>query len=151
MISDEIYEVISQPQCEGGVFSMGLTYFGHPVACRAALANVAIMEREGLLPHAAKMGSVFQTAGHELKNLPHVADVRGMGLMLAVDLMQDPDTRTPFPVAARVGERVFKACVEAGVIVRPVGDRIILSPPLIIDNTQVEEIFGTLRRVIAAL
>ncbi len=144
LISDEIYEVISQPQCEGGVFSMGLTYFGHPVACRAALTNIAIMEREGLLANARTVGGKLQSDAKRLLELPHVGDVRGHGLMMAVDLVGDKSARTPLPMSAKAGETVFRKCAEAGVIVRPVGDRIILSPPLIIDAAQAGQIVSTL-------
>ena len=136
LISDEIYEVISRPQCEGGVFSMGLTYFGHPVACAAALKNIEIMERESLLQNAATVGGFFQSDAQRLRNLPCVGDVRGKGLMLAVDLVADKATKAPLPVSAKAGERVFKKCVENGVIVRPVGDRIVLSPPIIVSTDQ---------------
>lgn len=148
LISDKVYEVISRPQCEGGVFSMGLTYFGHPLACRAALTNIEIIEREGLLRHAREMGDYFQQAATALCDLEHVGDVRGHGLMMAVDLMADKDDKAPFPVSAQAGAHVFKACVERGLIVRPVGDRIVLSPPLIIDRSQVDQIVATLRESI---
>ncbi|MDE0347864.1 MAG: aminotransferase [Boseongicola sp.] len=140
LISDEIYEVISRPQCEGGVFSMGLTYFGHPVACAAALKNIEIMERESLLPNSATVGEFFQSDAQRLCNLPYVGDVRGKGLMLAVDLVADKASKAPLPVNARAGERVFKKCVDNGVIVRPIGDRIVLSPPIIISTDQCSEI-----------
>lgn len=136
LISDEIYEVISKPQCEGGVFSMGLTYFGHPVACRAALTNIAIMERENLLGNARTSGEALQSGAKRLLDLPHVGDVRGHGLMMAVDLVGDKQAKTPLPGSAKAGETVFRKCAERGVIVRPVGDRIILSPPLIISEEE---------------
>lgn len=150
LISDEIYDVISQPQCEGGVFSMGLTYFGHPLACRAALTNIDIIAREGLLGHAKTLGDYFQETAQSLSDLPHVGDVRGHGLMLAVDLMADKDSKTPFPVSTHAGGHIFKACVDKGLIVRPVGDRIVLSPPLIIDHAQVDQIVDTLHQTIKA-
>lgn len=151
LISDEIYEVISRPQCEGGVFSMGLTYFGHPLACRAALKNVEIMERDGLLPHAKTMGAYFQSKLSALIGLDHVGDVRGQGLMLAVDLLEDVESKTPFGVSAHAGHRVFQSCVSEGLIVRPVGDRIVLSPPLIIQEEEVDRIFETLKSAITQL
>lgn len=93
LISDEIYEVISKPQCEGGVFSTGLTYFGHPVACRAALKNIEIMESENLLGNVREVWPYFQETAQSLMNLPLVGDVRGQGLMLAVDLVVDKKTK----------------------------------------------------------
>jgi adenosylmethionine-8-amino-7-oxononanoate aminotransferase len=151
LISDEIYDVISQPQCEGGVFSMGLTYFGHPVACRAALENIAIIEREDILNHAHKMGTYFQQKLKSLSDMPHVGDVRGQGLMLAIDLMEDVEAKRPFDVSAHAGARVFEACVNEGLIVRPVGDRIVLSPPLILNESHVDQITATLSKALAGL
>ncbi len=149
LISDEIYEVISKPQCEGGVFSMGLTYFGHPVACRAALKNIEIMEKENLLGNAADVGPYLQQSAQSLLNSPLVGDVRGDGLMLAVDLVADKRTKAPMPVSAKTGDRVFRKCVEKGVIVRPVGDRIVLSPPIIIDKVQIDTIVATLSEALS--
>ncbi len=93
LIFDEIYDVISRPQCEGGVFSMGLTYFGHPVACATALKNVEIIEREGLLGNAHAVGAYMQASGQGLRDLPMVGDMRGHGVMMAVDLVADKTTR----------------------------------------------------------
>ena len=144
LISDEIYEVISRPQCEGGVFSMGLTYFGHPVACAAALENIAIMERENLLANAAASGAHLQKAAKALSSLEIVGDVRGHGLMLGVDLVSDKRTKTPMPVAANAAERIFSGCVDRGVIVRPVGSRIVVSPPLVISTAQCDQIVSAM-------
>ncbi|XXK35862.1 aminotransferase [Rhodobacteraceae bacterium nBUS_22] len=149
LISDEIYEVISQPQCEGGVFSMGLTYFGHPVACRAALKNIEIMGNEGLLNNAKEVGRYLQSSAQSLMNSPLVGDVRGHGLMLAVDLVASKKTKGPFPVTQKTGDRVFRKCAEKGVIVRPVGDRIVLSPPIIIDKQQIDTIVSTISEALS--
>ena len=151
LISDEIYEVISRPQCEGGVFSMGLTYFGHPVACRAALKNIEIIERETLLKNTREVGRLFQQMGRQLMSLDHVGDVRGMGLMLAVDLVKDKASKTPFPQSAGVADRVFRKCLDALLIVRPVGDRIILSPPLIINEQETLHVFEILTEAVAQM
>ena len=148
LISDEIYDVISRPQCEGGVFSMGLTYFGHPVACAAALENIAIIERENLLPHAAKVGAHLQKTARSLADLEIVGDVRGHGLMLGVDLVSDKKTKTPMPAVENAAERIFQGCVDRGVIVRPVGSRLIISPPLVIDSAQCDTIVSALSEAI---
>lgn len=144
LISDEIYDAISKPQCEGGLFSMGLTYFGHPVACAAALENIAIMERENLLANAARSGAHLQRAAKALSSLDIVGDVRGHGLMLAVDLVSDKATKAPMPVQENSAERIFRGCVDRGVIVRPVGSRLVVSPPLVIDNAQCDAIVSAL-------
>ncbi len=138
LISSRIYDEIARPQVEGGVFSMGLTYFGHPVACAAALKNIEIMETESLLPHVQEVGPYLQETAKSLLNLPVVGDVRGSHLMLGIDLVSDKSTRAPLGGGA--SEEIFKGCIERGVIVRPVGDRLVISPPLIISKEQCDEI-----------
>ena len=138
LISSRIYDEIARPQVEGGVFSMGLTYFGHPVACAAALKNIEIMETESLLPHVQEVGPYLQETAKSLLNLPVVGDVRGSHLMLGIDLVSDKSTRALLGGGA--SEEIFKGCIERGVIVRPVGDRLVISPPLIISKEQCDEI-----------
>lgn len=137
LLSDEKYDVISRLQCESGVFSMGLNYFNHPVACAAALKNIEIMERGNLLGSPATVGAHLQLAAKALSDLDIVGDVRGMGLTLGIDLVADRSTKAPLQGAS---EAIFKGCVERGVIVRPVGSRIILSPPLVIDKAECDTI-----------
>jgi adenosylmethionine-8-amino-7-oxononanoate aminotransferase len=148
IISDAIYDVISHPQVEGGVFSMGLTYWGHPVACAAALKNVEIMENEAMLGNAKASGDHLQKAAQRLADLPHVGDVRGQGLMLAVDMVSDTSRKVPFAPTVGCGHRVFQACIARNVIVRPVGDRLVLSPPLIITPEQCDQIVDCLAEAI---
>lgn len=148
LISDEIYEIISRPQSSGGLFSMGLTYFGHPVACAAALKNVEIIQKENLLNHSRTVGAYFQKQMNTLADLPFVGDVRGYGLMLAVDMVADKVTKENLSPEVNVGNRIFEVCVRNGAIVRPVGNRIILSPPIIITNAQVDFLVSTLRESI---
>jgi putrescine---pyruvate transaminase len=148
LISDEIYDVISRPQCEGGVFSMGLTYFGHPVACAAALENIAILERENLLENATKTGAHLQESARSLAALDIVGDVRGQGLMLAVDLVDDKSTKAPMPTGENAAETIFKRCIDLGVVVRPVGSRIIVSPPLVINTEQCDVIVAAINEAI---
>ena len=130
---------------------MGLTYFGHPVACRAALKNIEIIENEALLPHARSVGERFQQQAQNLTAMRHVGDVRGHGLMLALDLVADKDSKTPFPASFGAGARVFEACLENGLVVRPVGDRIVLSPPIIINEAEIDQIVSTLGTALQAL
>lgn len=144
LITSEIYDVIAKPQCEGGVLSMGLTYFGHPVACAAALKNIEIMDRENLLGNARAMGKHLQQSARSLLNLPIVGDVRGSHLMLGIDLIADEKSKAPLPGSEQTAHRVFRKCIEKGVIVRPVGDRIVLSPPLTISAEQCDELIGTI-------
>lgn len=140
LISSEIHEVIARPQCEGGLFSMGLTYFGHPVACAAALKNIEIMERENLLGNARSVGTHLQATAASLINLPIVGDVRGSNLMLGIELVSDKATKAPLHKAADIA----RSCLERGVMVRPIGNKIVVSPPIIIDTDQCDTIVSAI-------
>lgn len=84
-------------------------------------------------------------------DMDYVGDVRGQGLMLAVDLVEDKCSKSAFPIFARAATRVFNACVSRGLIVRPVGDRIILSPPLTLSREQVDDMVEILGNSLSVL
>ena len=136
LISDEIYDVISKPQCEGGTLTMGFTYSGHAVACAAALKNIEILERENLCGHVRDLGPKFFEMAQSLTRHAIVGDVRGSHFMIGVEFVADKSTKESFPIKDAIADRVFRKCIDRGVIVRPVGNLIILSPPLILDQAQ---------------
>ena len=110
IFSEEIYEVISQPQCEGGTLTMGFTYSGHPIACAAALKNIEIMECEEICAGVRDVGSYFFEQALALRDLPMVGDVRGSHFMVGIEYVADKQRKTPFDANVRVAERVFEAC-----------------------------------------
>lgn len=148
VLSSEVYEVISQPQCEGGLLSMGYTYSGHAVACAAALKNIEIMERENICGHVADVGSYFYEQMSTLQSLPMVGDVRGSHFMVGIELVANKESKQAFEATVGSALRVFKRCLGRGVVVRPVGNVIVLSPPLIIDQNQCDTIVSALRQSI---
>ncbi|MDG3577902.1 aspartate aminotransferase family protein [Rhizobium sp. YJ-22] len=116
----------------------GYTYSGHPVACAAGLATMEIYAEEGLLTRAADLAQDWEDALHSLKGLPHVADVRNLGLVGAVELTSRdgaPGTRA---------YDVFVDCFQKGLLIRVTGDIIALSPPLIIERQQIGDIVSIL-------
>ncbi len=122
----------------------GYTYSAHPVACAAGIATLEIYRREGLLTRAKSLSKIWEDAAHALRGAPHVIDVRNYGLILGLELE---------PLPGKVGARgfdVFLKCFERGVLVRQTGDIIALSPPLIIEKAQIEQIFETLSSVLRA-
>jgi beta-alanine--pyruvate transaminase len=122
----------------------GYTYSGHPVACAAGLATQDIYRRENLLTRAQVIGQYFEDAVHSLKGLPNVIDIRNIGLTACVELA---------PIAGKVGARgfdVFLKCFERGVLLRASGDIVPMSPPLIIDKSQIDEIVNVLADAIRA-
>jgi putrescine aminotransferase len=127
------------------------TYSAHPTACAVGLANLDIVERERLPENARRMGEHLLRRLEALRDLPHVGDVRGFGLLGRVELVADPATRAPFAPAQRVGDRVTAEMRRRGVITRNRGDVIFFAPPLIITAEQVDELVGIARDAIAAV
>lgn len=148
LFSDAIHEVISKPQGPGGVLSHGFTYSGHPVSCAAALATIDIIEREGILPHVRDVGPYLQTRLKELMRHEVVGDVRGDHLMAGIELVSDRATRTNFGPDAGAAHKIFVAARKRGVIVRPVGNVIILSPPLVLTRADIDRIVDTLHETL---
>ncbi len=126
-------------------FFHGYTYSGNPVSSAAGLATLDIYQREGLLTRGAELGKYFEDALHALKGLPHVIDVRNIGLVGAVELES---------IAGAPTKRAFTAfleCYERGVMIRTTGDTIAMSPPLIIEKKEIDLLVGTLADVIKTL
>ncbi|MEK1890547.1 MAG: aspartate aminotransferase family protein [Phyllobacterium sp.] len=123
----------------------GYTYSGHPVACAAALATLDTYEDEGLMTRAADLADYWADALHALKGLPHVVDIRNLGLIGAVEL--EPMDGAP----TKRGFQAFLDAYEKGLLVRTTGDIIALSPPLIISKGQIEHLFDTLADVLKNL
>jgi len=123
----------------------GYTYSGHPLASAAALATLDTYEEEGLFARAKELEGYFADAVHSLMEMPNVMDIRNLGLVAGIEL--EPRAGQP---TARAFE-AFQRCYEAGVLIRTTGDIIALSPPLIIDKPQIDQIVGTLRKVLSDL
>jgi adenosylmethionine-8-amino-7-oxononanoate aminotransferase len=131
-----------------GVFGHGYTYSGHPVACAAVLKTLEIYERDGLYAHAAEMGAYLQQRLAPLRDHERVGEVRGVGLIAAVELVEDKASRAP---ATEMAKRVTQLCQDDGLIVRNVaGCALAVCPPLIITRAQVDEIVDKLTRAIDA-
>ncbi|MGE5660113.1 MAG: aspartate aminotransferase family protein [Actinomycetota bacterium] len=112
----------------------GYTYSGHPVACAAALATLDIYQEEGLFERAGELANYWEEAVHSLKGVPYVIDVRNLGLVAGIELES---------IAGKPGARAFDCfvrCFEKGLLIRTTGDIIALSPPLIIEKGQIDQI-----------
>jgi beta-alanine--pyruvate transaminase len=143
LVRREIYEtVVDRASAPGVELFHGYTYSGHPLACAALLATLDLYEAEGLFERAAELAPYWSEALHSLRGAPHVVDVRAMGLIAGVELASREGA-----VGARAFD-TFVRCFEHGVLVRVAGDVIALSPPLIVDRAQIDEIVGTLRRAL---
>jgi beta-alanine--pyruvate transaminase len=142
VVRRHIYDAFMDRPEPGIELFHGYTYSGHPIACAAALATLDLYREEGLFERAASLEKYWEDAVHALRGLPHVVDLRNIGLMAGIEL----ESR-----AGQIGARafdVFTQCFAEGVLIRVTGDIIALSPPLIIEKMQIDEIFETLRRVL---
>ena len=146
IFSDKIWDAMAADGTRW--FTSGLTYSGHPVACAAALKNIEIIERENLLQNATTVGTYFETRMAQLESLPLVGQVRGRKLMLCVENVADKSTKTLLPDEANESKRISNIAESMGLIVRPIGHLNVMSPPLIITETQVDFIAETLEKAI---
>ena len=120
----------------------GYTYSGHPVACAAGIANLDIFKDEGLFTRASAVAELWRDAMHDLRDCPHVQDIRTIGLIAGIELA---------PRAASPGSRaydVFVDCFEKGLLIRVTGDIIALSPPLIVEPSHIDTIVSVLREAL---
>jgi adenosylmethionine-8-amino-7-oxononanoate aminotransferase len=146
-ISNRLFDRMkARPGARRAMFANGYTYSSHPVACAAALANLDIFEREGLLAHVRALAPYFQSALKTLEDLPLVGEVRGKGLMACVECVADREHKNPLALDIEVGRRIDAHCHELGLIVRPLINMCVMSPPLIIRRQQVDEMVAILRR-----
>lgn len=149
-------EELLEPVVRAGLDVMFYTYSAHPAACAAAERVLAILEREGLVARAAAMGErLLGRLREELEGHPHVAEVRGRGLLLAVELVRDRHTLDPFPAEARMTMRVVVEGLRRGVFFYPggVGPEhavVVLGPPFVVEDDHLERIAAVLREAIDA-
>lgn len=130
----------------------GNTYAGHPLACVAALANLRIVEGEDLPANAGKVGRYFLDRLKDLQTRhPNIGDVRGKGLMLAIELVADRETKRPFDLSENFGARIWDRCVEKGVLIRNLADTFIISPPLTFETEHVDIVVDTFAEAISAV
>jgi adenosylmethionine-8-amino-7-oxononanoate aminotransferase len=152
LISDEIWQTIRDHSGHLGLFGHGYTYTAHPIACAAANANIGIIERDRLVENAAHVGAHFQARLRErFADHPAVGEVRGVGLIAAVELVADRATKATFDPAKGAAKAVYAAALERGLIVRPmVNDTLAMSPPLILTEAEADHIVDTLAEAIDA-
>ncbi|MEM7098800.1 MAG: aminotransferase [Pseudomonadota bacterium] len=142
LLPEYMHEAFADVSAQLGNFGHGFTYSGHPVCAAVALRNLEIMQERDLFGHAAGMGELFQERLHSYAEHPFVGDTRGVGLIGAVELVADKESNTPFAASDGKGAAVMQAALEAGLIVRALGDTIAFCPPLIITPDQIDEIFN---------
>ncbi|MGQ0636304.1 MAG: adenosylmethionine--8-amino-7-oxononanoate transaminase [Planctomycetaceae bacterium] len=128
LVTDELYNAFLAEPAEQKTFFHGHTYTGNPLACAAALASLSLFETHRVLDNVRRLSARLAERLAELCDHPHVGEIRQKGIMAGIELVKDRATQEPFPPAARIGHRIVLAARERGVIVRPLGDVMVLMP-----------------------
>ena len=144
MVGERVAKVLIE---QGGDFNHGYTYSGHPVACAVAVANIKLIQQLKLVEHVRDdVGPYLAARFEELRDHPLVGDVQTCGLMGAVQMVKDKSSGTPFPSELEVGMVCRGHCFANGLVMRAVGDRMIIAPPLVITREQIDELVGLARK-----
>jgi L-2,4-diaminobutyrate transaminase len=154
IVGEKVWRVLQQGSDSQGPFAHGYTFSGHPVCAAAALANLDIIEREKLNEHVAEVGPyLLERLRETFEGRPYVAEVRGAGLLAAVEFAQDPAQRERFEASKRVGAQLAAACLEEGVIVRsmPHGDILGFAPPLVITRAEIDDVVARVAKAVARI
>ena len=140
LATDTIYDAFLGEVQDLKTFYHGHTYTGNPVACAAALANLAVFEQERVLDALQLKIKLLKKKLKAFYNLSHVGDVRQCGFMVGIELVEDRDSKKPYPLQKKIGQRVILEARRRGVIIRPLGDVIVLMPPLSISARELEKL-----------
>jgi 4-aminobutyrate--pyruvate transaminase len=145
LLNEEVFAPIADESNRIGVFGHGFTSGGHPVAAAVAIENIRIIEERALVAHAARVGRYMQRSLRALEEHPLVGEVRGVGLIAALELVTDRTLRSPLGTPGQLGTIGCAELLKEGVISRNMGDALAFCPPLIITEAQIDELIGKLR------
>ena len=149
VIPEFMYEPFVQASGEVGVFGHGFTYSGHPVCAAVALRCLELMEERDIFAHAATVGETFQARLRTFADHPLVGDVRGVGLIGAVELVANKVSHARFPSDQKIGITCMNRALEHGLVVRALGDSLAFCPPLVINDEQIDEMFSKFELALA--
>ncbi|HXE54747.1 MAG TPA: aminotransferase class III-fold pyridoxal phosphate-dependent enzyme, partial [Tepidisphaeraceae bacterium] len=149
--TQRIFDAFLGEPSEGKTFYHGHTYTGNPLACAAALASLELFERNDLVNSVALKAEPLAQMLDELRPLPHVGDIRQRGFMVGIELVEDKVTRRPFDPKRRLGAEVCMNVRKHSVIIRPLGDVIVLMPPLAMPLEDLQTIVAAVRTEVARI
>jgi 4-aminobutyrate--pyruvate transaminase len=149
MVNEKVHAAVAANSGKIGTFGHGFTYSGHPVACAIALETLKVYGDENILAHVQSLVPQFQKGLQSHAARKYVGEVRGVGLIGAIELYADPAKRTPFDPAQKAGARLAELALAQGLIVRAMGDSIAFCPPLIITAEQIDDMFARFGRAMA--
>jgi 4-aminobutyrate--pyruvate transaminase len=148
LLTDEVFDACARQSGEVGTLGHGYTYSGHPVSAAVALETLKIYEERDILGHVRSVMGRFQEGLRRFADHPLVGEVRGVGLVAAVELVQDKATKRPFDPKAGVGPWLQDRAADYGLITRAVGDSMTFSPPLIITGAEIDEMLRRFGRAL---
>jgi adenosylmethionine-8-amino-7-oxononanoate aminotransferase len=146
-MAEHLFEKLRASAYPKALFAHGLTYSSHPIGCAVANANLDLLE-EGLLDNARRMAPIFQARLSELETLPLVAEVRGVGLMACVECLLDKSSPWPTGADEELGKRIDRHAQENGLLLRPLENQCVLSPPLILAEADIDALATRLEKAI---
>jgi adenosylmethionine---8-amino-7-oxononanoate aminotransferase len=151
LTTHEIYSAFLGEQHEGKTFFHGHSYTGNPLGCAAALANLSIFKTERTLAKVQRRASNFSAFLKTLANDPWVGDIRQCGFMVGIELVQNQTTKAPFSIIDRIGHRVTFTARTLGLLIRPIGDTIILMPPLSVTVQELKQMVDIIKVAISVV
>ncbi|SNZ03232.1 adenosylmethionine-8-amino-7-oxononanoate aminotransferase [Persephonella hydrogeniphila] len=151
VVTDDIFDAFLGEFGEAKHFYHGHTYTGNPLACSVAIANLELFEEEQTLKKLQPKIKLLEERLKEFWTLKHVGDVRQYGFMAGIELVKDKEKNEPFPYGERTGFKVARMMMEKGVWVRPLGDVMVIMPPLVISEKELEYLLDTMFESIKAL
>ena len=141
MVNDRVFDAIAPKTAEVGVFGHGFTYSGHPVPAAVAVETLKIYEEIDLIGRVKERSGTFLARLYGFADHPLIGETMGLGLVGAVEIVADKDTKTPFDPAAAVGPWLVGRAQKRGLILRAMGDRVAFSPPPVISDSEVNDMF----------
>jgi adenosylmethionine-8-amino-7-oxononanoate aminotransferase len=151
LTTEEIFRAFLGDYSEFKTFFHGHSYTGNQLGCAAALANLRVFKEEQTLVKIQPKCERLRAGLERLRAVPHVGDVRHIGMIGAVELFQDVATKVPFPLADKVGIRVCAEMRERGALTRPIGNTIILLPPYCVSDQQMDRVLSVLAESVRAV
>ncbi len=148
LLSESMVQKLNQAAEEYEELPHGFTTAGHPVGCSIALKAIDIILNQGIFDNILSVSPYFQEQLLDFESHPNIGEVRGVGLMGALELVGDKEKKTPFPPEQMVAEKIAIVALENGLICRPIGQAIIVAPPFVISRDQIDELFSKLKKTI---
>lgn len=145
LINERVFQALLYESDKQGSFAHGYTYAGHPVTSAVALETLKIYDELDIVGHVRRMERPFLAGLHSLRDHPLIGSAEGVGLIGGVEIVQDKKARSAFAAEKQVPNKIDAKLREKGVILRLIGNRIAFSPPLIINEQEIEDMFGRVR------